>query len=268
MTAELSALDEAILETERLRRLLRRNKDRPQVRSSDERSSAKATALAWFHTHRPVIAAVLMDTDLGEADKHYQAILGSSDRAGARSRYFSALAEIKSELIRLRAQTLTTPSTTTHTSDRPPDFSPLISDAAMRKIIHARWNECTRCLSADAPLAATVMMGGLLEALLLARINAEPDKQPIFKARAAPKDRNGKTKPLQDWMLKSYIDVVHELRWISVSAKDVGEVLRDYRNYIHPYKELSHGVRLTIEDASLLWEISKSISRQIINSIE
>jgi hypothetical protein len=49
-----------------------------------------------------------------------------------------------------------------------------------------------------------------------------------------------------------------------VAAKDVSVVLRDYRNYIHPQKELSHGVSLTTPDAQILWEIGKSISRQLL----
>ena len=67
-------------------------------------------------------------------------------------------------------------------------------------------------------------------------------------------------------MLKDYIDVVHELGWITASAKDVGAVLRDYRNYIHPQRQLSHGVHLRLDDAELFWEIRKSISRQVIDS--
>ena len=58
--------------------------------------------------------------------------------------------------------------------------------------------------------------------------------------------------------------IAHELKWITVAAKDVGVVLRDYRNYIHPQKELSHGVSLTTPDAVILWEIGKSISRQLL----
>jgi hypothetical protein len=50
------------------------------------------------------------------------------------------------------------------------------------------------------------------------------------------------------------------------TAKDVGAVLRDYRNYIHPQKQLSHGVHLKLDDARLFWEVSKSISRQVIDS--
>jgi hypothetical protein len=111
------------------------------------------------------------------------------------------------------------------------------------------------------------MMGGLLEALLLARINRESNKTPIFKTSKAPKDKGGKTRPLNEWMLRGYIDVAHEMGWISQSARDVGDVLRDYRNYIHPYKEISHGVTIQGKDAVVLWEVSKSISRQIIDSI-
>ena len=46
--------------------------------------------------------------------------------------------------------------------------------------------------------------------------------------------------------------------------RSVGVVLRDYRNYIHPQKELSHGVTLTVPDAQILWEAGKSISRQLL----
>ena len=35
----------------------------------------------------------------------------------------------------------------------------------MRGILGRRWEECRKCIAADAPLAAVVMMGGLLEAL-------------------------------------------------------------------------------------------------------
>jgi hypothetical protein len=112
-------------------------------------------------------------------------------------------------------------------------------------------------------MAATVMMGGLLEALLLARILREEDKDPMFKASTAPKDK-GKTLQLKEWGLRNFIDVAHELGWISQGAKDVGDVLRDYRNYIHPQKEHSHGIRLTTDDARIFWKVGKSISRQVI----
>ena len=40
------------------------------------------------------------------------------------------------------------------------------------------------CESADG---ATVMMGGLLESLFLARVNREPSQAAVFSSKAAPK---------------------------------------------------------------------------------
>src|SRR5437867_2340270 len=115
-------------------------------------------------------------------------------------------------------------------------------------------------------LIPLINSSGNFLALLLARINSAADRKPVFTATAAPKDRNsGKSLPLQEWTLRHYIDVAHELEWISQSAKDVGAVLRDYRNYVHPYKELSHGVSLQARDATLFWEVTKSISRQLLS---
>jgi hypothetical protein len=152
------------------------------------------------------------------------------------------------------------------TPDQAPDFSPLIGDPKMQRILRDRWDECICCIAAGAPLAATVMMGGLLETLLLARFNRETDKAPIFHAVTAPRDsKTKKTLPLKEWTLRNYLDVAHELGWISKSTKDVGEVLRDSRNYVHPYKQASHDVTVTTNDATLFWQISKEISRQLLH---
>jgi hypothetical protein len=114
------------------------------------------------------------------------------------------------------------------------------------------------------PLAASVMMGGLLEGLLLARVNSYSDKTPIFTAATSPKDKQRRTLPLKDWTLHNYIEVAHELKWISQTVKDIGAVLRDYRNFIYPQKELSEKLVLSDGDAKILWEISKNITRQVI----
>jgi hypothetical protein len=137
----------------------------------------------------------------------------------------------------------------------------------MRSILANRWMECTRCVEASAYLAATVMMGGLLEALLVSRANRMSDKRPLFSAGSTPIDAKTK-KPLdlKHWTLAPYIDVAHELGWITRSAKDVAIVLRDYRNYVHPEKERSHGVTLSREDAIMFWEVVKTLTRQLLAS--
>jgi len=259
----MDTIDLALGEVDRLRKLLKK-KSTAQVRASEERSIAKATALAWFNAHRSELAGLATSQNFQQADSSYRGLLEATDRAASRARYDSLLKGLRVALITLRLEGAVRPAATT--SDQAPSFLPLISDPQMQSVLADRWSECVACISANAPLAATVMMGGLLEALLLARVNRESNKAPIFQAHSAPKDKHGQPRPLGDWTLKSYIDVSHELGWISVSAKDVGGVLRDYRNYVHPFKQLSHGIVLNTDDAVLLWEVSKAITRQIVKS--
>ncbi len=137
----------------------------------------------------------------------------------------------------------------------------------MQVILTNRWNECTKCIGASAFLAATVMMGGLLEALLVARANRMSNKAPLFTAKSTPIDpKTHKPLDLRHWTLAPYIDVAHELGWITKSAKDVATVLRDYRNYVHPEKERSHSVTLSAPDAQMFWELVKSLTRQLLAS--
>jgi hypothetical protein len=267
MTEAILALDAGIHDIDRLIHLLKKNRSQAQVRSSDERTLAKATVITWFNNHKPRVASLVSEEDIAPVDAEYTSVLELAERAGSRIKYLAILRDLREDLVRLRSDCLSSKPGGVKTVDQPPDFSPLISNSVMREILIARWLECTLCLEAKAALAATVMMGGLLEAVLLARVNVEPDKAPIFTARSVPKDDHGKAKQLKEWMLSDYIRVVHEMKWISVPVRDVGEVLRDYRNYIHPYKQLSHALHLTPDDAGLFWEVTKNITRQIIGSV-
>ena len=54
--------------------------------------------------------------------------------------------------------------------------------------------------------------------------------------------------------------------WIRESARNVGNVLRDYRNYIHPEKELAHKDDINADDARMFWTIFVSLTDQILQS--
>ncbi len=188
----------------------------------------KSVAYAWFKSHRPKLQGGVPATEVGEVDSHFQRILDATDRASARTTYVDALKDAKAALIRLRSAALTTFLPAPQQVTPPPDFMPLASDATMREILIGRWKECQLCLQVGAHMAATVMMGGFLEALFVARANQLADKGPLFRAKATPLDSKTK-KPVQlsDWTLRHYIDVGQELGWISRSGKDVAAVLRD-----------------------------------------
>jgi len=261
------AVEAAIQEMDRLLSNLYKGRT-AQVRSSDERLMLKATALTWFKTHKSKILGICDIGLLDKVDTVFENLHRYSERAILRSKLKRECKEARVLLVDVRAAAMKAGGMPiAKANDKALDFSPLISDPKMQEILERRWAECIVCIKSGAPLSATVMMGGLVEGLLLARVNTETDKSPIFTANTAPRDAAGKTLPLKEWMLKNFLDVAHELGWISNSAKDVGTVLREYRNYIHPQKEFTHGVNLEPNDARMFWDVCKNISREVIESV-
>lgn len=260
-------VDTAIREIDRAQSRARSRLVR-QVSTAEEKDYFKSVVYAWTRTHRVLVRANSATADLTDVDDGYRRILTATSKNAARTTYIDALKDAKSALVELRSSLLlpAAADSAAPTSDIAPDFSSLASDPTMQDILKRRWEECQRCLSANAHLAATVMMGGLLEALFVSRANKMSDKSPLFKAKTTPIDsRTRKPLPLTDWTLRPFIDVGHELKWITKSGKDVAEILRDYRNYVHPEKERSHGVALGQSDSSMFWEITKLLTRQLLS---
>lgn len=268
MCTAVDAVDAAIQEVKKAHTLVSRVESR-QVRGVDDLAALKSTAYAWFKTHRPLVQSHPSTVNLTEVDAHYQTILDSTDRFVVKKKYLTALNEAKKALAPIRAALLTSPAVPVppDTDDLAPDFSALAGSEEMREVLTRRWHECCKCVNAEAHLAAIVMMGGLLEALFVARANELDNKDPLVKATSAPKDKKtGKTLNLRDWTLDSRIKVGHELKWITDSAKQVADVLKEYRNYVHPEKELRHRVELAGNDSAIFWQVTKALARQLLMS--
>lgn len=256
-------LDDLVREVDKALTVLKKIKT-AQVRNAEHRDFFRATALSWFQRRRSAVAQETPAEVIDAIDIPYRTILNATDKNSSKNTYLGAAKLAKKTLIEARTRALV-PRPTVRTADSAPSFAPLAADPGMQTILERRWDECRRCIEAGAPLAATVMMGGLLEALLVARANMLSDKSKLFKASATPLDpKTKKPLDLRQWMLGPYIDVGHELKWISSSAKNVAVILRDYRNYIHPEKERAHGVALSSDDAAMFWEVTKTLSRELL----
>lgn len=274
MSDALVDIEASIREVTKARQWVTRKKTR-QVSSGADIDRLKSVAFAWFQTHRGPAANHSSQPDLARVDAAYQVILKATGKYASWKTYADALRDAKLALVAVRNQVATTPNVVSlaapttsagQDADPPPNFAPLAADPKMQDILNRRWSEVQLCIKSRANLAATVMMGGLLESLLLARINSSSDQAAVFKATAAPRDKAGKTLQLSEWKLAKMVDVAHELRWITKSAKDVGHVLRDFRNYIHPHKEYTAGDSISEEDATIFWDVTKGISRQLLSS--
>jgi hypothetical protein len=268
MCTAVDAVDAAIQEVKKARALVSKVRSK-QVRGVDDLAALRSTAYAWFKTHRPLVQSHPSTVSLTGVDAPYQTILDSTDRFVVKKTYLTALKQAKTALAPIRAALLTLPPApvSPDTDDLAPDFSPLAGSDEMREVLTRRWHECCKCVNAEAHLAAIVMMGGLLEALFVARANKLDDKALLVKATSAPKDKQtGKMLNYQNWMLDSYIKVGHELKWITGSAKQVADVLKEYRNYVHPEKELRHRVELAQHDSTIFWQVTKELARQLLMS--
>lgn len=267
MATAIDSLDAAIKEVTNARVLVSKIRS-TQVRGTDQIAVLKSISYAWFNTHRRVVSHDIV-IDLSAIDDAYQTILNSTDRSAAKTTYLGALTRAKNALVEIRSVLLVAPPSAVVISsdDQVPDFSPLAGSTEMREVLNRRWDECRKCVVAEAHLAAIVMMGGLLEALFVARANKMKNKDPLIKAASAPKDKKtGKTLNYEEWMLDSYIRVGHELNWITDSARQVADVLKEFRNYVHPTKELRHGVNLADNDSTMFWNVTKALVRQLLLS--
>jgi len=230
-----------------------------QINSVEVRSHLKAVAGAWFGTYQAAAAG----HDLTRINTNFRLLYTAAEKLPSTVRVRRLAKTIRSDLVTLQTAVVAAPAPKA-AADPPPSFA-AVPDPVMRQVLTRRWNECVACLAAGAPMAATVMMGGLLESLFLARINREPNQKPIFTANAAPKDsKTSNPKSLREWGLADYIAVAHELGWISRAANDVSDVLRDYRNYIHPQKELSSQAALTPDDARMFWVVAKEMAARLL----
>lgn len=257
--APASPLGPLLADIDRSRAVIR-SQSGAQVRSAEARGSIRALAEKWFNIYRGEAAARGADVSTLDADFRY--LHSASERAPSVAKVLGHLKKLRTAAVAL--QTALISSTPSKSADPAPSFA-AVPDALMQKVLARRWDECVACLGAGAPLAATVMMGGLLESLFLARINREKKKAPIFTARAAPKDsKTGTALSLKDWGLGDYIAVAHELGWITQSGRDVSGVLQNYRNYIHPQKELASQAALTTDDAQMFWAVFKAIAARLL----
>lgn len=116
-------------------------------------------------------------------------------------------------------------------------FDAVDIDPTVLPILKSRWSEATRCAKSGAPLATIILCGSILEGLLLGQALSHP--QQFNQARCSPKDQSGKVKQFQEWKLGQFIDVAHELGYLKLDVKEFSVVLRDFRNYIHPYPQMS-----------------------------
>jgi hypothetical protein len=120
-----------------------------------------------------------------------------------------------------------------------PDFIRVVEDPNLARVLKRRWQEISRARRAKAYLAATILLGSILEGVLLAHVRQNPRE--ANQATPAPRNRNDEVLPFSRWKLNDLIQVAFDCQWIGTPVKDFSLELRDYRNLIHPREQAQTG---------------------------
>ncbi len=125
-------------------------------------------------------------------------------------------------------------------------------DAPVKRAVEQRLSEVKRCIKNGAPLAAILLCGSTLEGIFLNLATRNPRQ--FNSAKAAPKFK-GKVAQFQNWRLGDFINVAHELGFIQLDVKKFSESLRDFRNFIHPFQQISTGFDPSDRTAQISWQV-------------
>jgi hypothetical protein len=115
-----------------------------------------------------------------------------------------------------------------------------VKDTVLRDIIERDYKELALVLFPGGAWKSTVIMAGsILEAVLFDQLETDPARK--AKALTDPDafKIKGMVQDLEKWNLESLIKVATNLSLIPRErAKTFDHVLRDYRNFVHPKKEV------------------------------
>ena len=120
-----------------------------------------------------------------------------------------------------------------------PSLQMLPVESAVIGIIKERLREAELVSNAGAHLSTIFLCGSILEAVLLGAANNQPEQ--FNRSVSSPKNPQGQVKKFHEWSLSELINVASEIGILEPDVKEFSHGLRSFRNYIHPYQQLSSG---------------------------
>lgn len=122
-------------------------------------------------------------------------------------------------------------------------------------IVESRLDEAQKALSVGAYLSVVVLCGSILEAVLLGKAHQDPSR---FNAAMRSPKSDGKVKKFYEWTLANFIDVASEIGVLKVDVQKFSHGLRDFRNYIHPYQQISSGFTPDEHTANVCFQVLRA----------
>ncbi|WP_369023599.1 hypothetical protein [Nocardia cyriacigeorgica] len=125
----------------------------------------------------------------------------------------------------------------------------LISDSATADLLLKRAEEARICQRSGAYTMAVIAIGSFVEGMLLTMLT-ERDEECRNNRFIG---RDGKFVTIARPNLASLIDTAHARNWIQLDAKTFMHSVRNFRNYIHPGKEIADNPGFDYDSVGLCW---------------
>jgi hypothetical protein len=123
-----------------------------------------------------------------------------------------------------------------------------ISDENLKLILARDYAELGKLLEISAHKSALVLCGSILEAALVAVLANEEARAQLSYANLYP-NRHNPVPPIEEWRLFQLIGVAENIGKLDGDTRRQADILRDYRNLIHPVAEVR---RATVLDEELV----------------
>lgn len=130
----------------------------------------------------------------------------------------------------------------------------------VKPILSVRLAEMKLCFESEAYLSTVIICGSLLEGILLGIASSFPKE--FNQSKSAPK-KDGKVLPFPNWTLSQFIDAAANIGLLQEDVKEFSHVLRDFRNYIHPYQQMSTKFLPNEHTAKICMQVLKAAIFQI-----
>ncbi|MFJ2391522.1 hypothetical protein ACIOTI_02070 [Streptomyces sp. NPDC087843] len=129
----------------------------------------------------------------------------------------------------------------------------IVSDPDLARAVQLRLDEARICQEHGAYTSAVIMLGSLLEGVLVHAADVRPATVPLAR-------------PARDTRLQELIQHAHTNQWIGQDAKMASDLLRTYRNLVHPLAEKRAKHSADFDTADLCWSTVNAVLNDLAAS--
>lgn len=134
-----------------------------------------------------------------------------------------------------------------------------IKDENIRCIILRDIKECVIAIATSQVKSATILTGSIIEALLYAVLKEKGINSYYIKRKG-----NNVSINIEDMALNELLSVIEQEKLISHNSFHLSHYIRDYRNFIHPAKEIRSKDNITQENVLIIWSILKRLVDELL----